>query len=379
MEIVWFILIIVIIYAIAQVFQYMNDTKSMSASNSEELNKTMTILDKKIELSEQRKADIITLKNQLSDGFPLLADAYSEYLALFDGQYAEYLNNKIRPAPSSAELVKQFSKQKREAIRELRITQKLMQLYENLAPFLMDARKEFYDEIEARELLQDYTEEEKEDPVINYLSKDEYRKLPTVERNQRALNRYWERWKTKQAIGFLYERYIGYLYEEKGYEVKYQGIERQLGDLGRDLIAIKGKETLIIQCKNWSQFSTIHEKHVFQLFGTVYRYKFDHKDHNVKAVFHTSTSLSDIARQFGKDLGIEIIENFPLKRYPCIKCNINKRTKEKIYHLPMDQQYDKVVIERNYGEKYLMTVKEAEDLGFRRAFRWKGNKQNFST
>lgn len=44
----------------------------------------------------------------------------------------------------------------------------------------------------------------------------------------------------------------------------------------------------------------------------------------------------------------------------------------KIYHLPFDQQYDKVKIEKNKGEFYCSTVQEAEKAGFRRAYRWKG-------
>ena len=35
---------------------------------------------------------------------------------------------------------------------------------------------------------------------------------------------------------------------------------------------------------------------------------------------------------------------FELKSYPMIKCNISPKDGEKIYHLPMDQQYDRVVI-----------------------------------
>jgi hypothetical protein len=38
----------------------------------------------------------------------------------------------------------------------------------------------------------------------------------------------------------------------------------------------------------------------------------------------------------------------------------------------MDQMYDKVIIGDEKGECYVSTVKEAEDLGFRRAWRWSG-------
>jgi hypothetical protein len=40
----------------------------------------------------------------------------------------------------------------------------------------------------------------------------------------------------------------------------------------------------------------------------------------------------------------------------------------------MDQQYDKVIVGDTLGECYAATVAEAESKGFRRAFRWKGNK-----
>ena len=64
----------------------------------------------------------------------------------------------------------------------------------------------------------------------------------------------------------------------------------------------------------------------------------------------------------------------PLGKYPMIKCNISSNG-NKIYHLPFDQQYDKTLI-RNVGECYVSTVKEAEEKGFRRAFRWKGERTN---
>ncbi|OYO31097.1 hypothetical protein CD932_08160 [Janthinobacterium sp. PC23-8] len=55
------------------------------------------------------------------------------------------------------------------------------------------------------------------------------------------------------------------------------------------------------------------------------------------------------------------------KDYPLIKCNVNGRNK--IYHLPFDQQYDRVRISPARGELYVRTAQEAEKLGFRRAMR----------
>jgi len=57
-----------------------------------------------------------------------------------------------------------------------------------------------------------------------------------------------------------------------------------------------------------------------------------------------------------------------------VKCNVSRRTGEKIYHLPFDQQYDRTLVEEDRDEYYVETVREAEELGFRRAFRWRGER-----
>src|SRR5689334_16515750 len=74
------------------------------------------------------------------------------------------------------------------------------------------------------------------------------------------------------AIGRLYERYLGYLYERDGWNVEYHGIVQGYEDLGRDLICTSGNRILIVQAKCWSQEKLIHEKHIFQLFGTTQLY-----------------------------------------------------------------------------------------------------------
>ena len=84
----------------------------------------------------------------------------------------------------------------------------------------------------------------------------------------------------------------------------------------------------------------------------------------------TSTTLSKKAKCFADALKVHYRENCQLDRYPIIKCNINNGMK--IYHLPFDQQYDNTKI-KEVGEFYAMPVKEAEDAGFRRAYRWYGS------
>jgi DUF2075 family protein len=310
-------------------------------------------------------------------GFPWLAKAYDEYFTLQEKEIVEYLKHKKHPAISASEVVREQSKLRRQAEIDKKIAQYLVEYYENIAPFLIDLKEEVDIVTEQeRELLKEYSEEELEDATTQYLSKEEYRKLPSVERNQLALDRFWKRPKSKWLIGRLYERYVGYLYEKQDYDVEYVGIFKGFEDLGRDLICQKGKDFIVIQCKNWAKFRTIYEKHIFQFFGTVFQYKDENPGRKVRAIFYTSTELSELARRFAGELGIELKENFKFdKDYSCIKCHTSKIDGTKIYHLPFDQQYDKTKLEKKYGEFYCKTVKEAEDAGFRGAFRYRINKE----
>lgn len=271
----------------------------------------------------------------------------------------------------------------REIASKRRIAEKLyrslkyqLEYYENLFPWLVEFKSEDIDDLisqilDKKKKGEEYIEEP-DDPAKKWLTSAEYEKLPRVEKYQLALDRYWQKKKTKWELGRDYERYIGYLYESKGYNVYYQGIIEGLADLGRDLVAIKNNNVEIVRCKYWSKEKQIHEKHIFQLYGTATAYKIDHIKADVSACFVTSTTLSERAKQFAKELRIKTIENFPHEPYPFVKCNVSKRDGTKIYHLPFDQQYDRTIIEQERNERYARTVKEAEELEFRRAFRWRG-------
>ena len=215
------------------------------------------------------------------------------------------------------------------------------------------------------------------DKTRDWLSKEEYQNLSSTERNQLALDRYKaSRNKTKWQIGRDYELYIGHKCTEQGYSVDYFGSYMGLEDLGRDLIAKKGKSVWIIQCKYWSKDKRIHENHITQLYGTTICYCLEKNipKSNVKGVLVTNIQLSDRAKQMADYLKIKYAENIQKGDYPCIKCNIGRDELgiTKIYHLPFDQQYDSTQI-NTPGEFFAMTVKEAEEKGFRRAFKWFGN------
>lgn len=333
------------------------------------------------EWQQRVKADreaIATLAEEKARGFPWLAEAYAAYFHLQAIREADAMQKKRHPAPRSAERLREVAQQRRNVEKRLRIAQGIIEYYQDMFPFLED----LLGDVDAQ-LLQQILAREVEgpirdvadvgvDPVRVYLSEEEYHSLTTAQKNQLALERYWQRRKTKWEIGKDYERYVGYLYEGEGYAVSYQGILEGFDDLGRDLICKKAEHSLVVQCKCWSQHREVHEKHINQLYGTTIKYQIDHPGEQACPVLFTSTTLSDRAREFAAYLGVSLQERVPLLDYPSVKCNVSRRTGEPIYHLPFDQMYDRTVIEGERNERYAWTATEAEELGFRRAWRWRG-------
>ncbi|MBX3315848.1 MAG: restriction endonuclease [Phycisphaeraceae bacterium] len=338
---------------------------------------------------EVHKANFDRLVKEKTIAFPWLAHAIADYYALCEDRLARQLDTKQRPAPRAAEEIREASRRRREAERLLRLAEYKTRYYESLFPWLT----ELVDESVADDVVAaTQPEASAEDPVSTWLTAAEYQKLTPSVRNQIALDRYKARTKSKWEIGRDYERFIGYCYERDGYHVSYKGAVDGFDDLGRDLIASKQGEVLIIQCKYWSQHKMIHEKHVFQVFGTAVEYDMStgpvasraadnrtapllfSQQSQIQPVLVVSNKCSDRARAFATRLGVVLREQVPLDSYPVIKCNVSS-SRQRIYHLPFDQQYDRVVIELRKGECYADSVAEAESMGFRRAFRWKSGQE----
>ena len=298
--------------------------------------------------------------------YPQLAPMVADLQTVYYERAAEYLRIKPHPAYTEAHRIGELRKKTNEILSEkIRLEYELAYI-RYVIPNIDDI---FDDGFTNEDAISFQTEtEENTDRVRFYLESDEYQKLGSIERNQLALDRYIAGRKSKWQIGRDYEMYIGYLYEKKGCTVEYMGIIKGLEDLGRDLIVKNNGKTSIIQCKNWSKEKTIHEKHIFQLFGTVVLYNIEHPQANAKGIFISTTKLSETALQVAKELDIQVVQK-DHGEFPRIKCNINRSTGEKIYHLPFDQQYDSARIDKTQGEFYALTVAEAETNGFRRAFR----------
>ncbi len=338
------------------------------------------ITQEKTDLDKKIKADRSTIKLLESTvnehkqtlgketlDFPWIANSFCKLQECHD----KYLIDQLSPhAYKAAEITSEFKKRNKELLREKLLLENLLKSYEALFPWLEDFKTVNVDEalayVHMSSLSEDY-----DTTLKKWLSPEEYATLSTAEKNQLALDRYKKRNKTDWEIGIEYERYIGYIHETKGYTVKYTGALAGLNDMGRDLLVqISPNETLVIQCKRWSAEKTIHEKHIFQLFGTAFVMGINNSIIKYTPVFYTTTTLSDVARKVAKELNVTVFENFAYSEYPLIKCNIGideSGEKEKIYHLPFDQQYDRVIIEPTQGEFYALTTVEAERAGFRHA------------
>lgn len=326
--------------------------------------------------SRQKKLDeqedfIHKLLNSNPATAPFFAKQFADYLHLQDLKDVNYLQAKPHPAFTAAEKVREIAAQKRTLQQQCKLQEYQLTLYETIFPWLSD-----FKEISSEDLQQfaesEIAPESEYSSLKKWLSPQEYRSLSSDDRLQLALERYSKRQKSNWQIGIEYERYVGYCYEKKGYRVRYNGATEGLEDMGRDLIISKDKKMYVIQCKRWSVEKTIHEKHIFQLYGTTILQKMEHPDCTVGSLFITTTSLSDLAKSCADYLDITVVENFPLKEYPLIKCNVSKDG-DQIYHLPFDQQYDRVIINLSDGDFYASTIAEAESKGFRHAWRWSGS------
>lgn len=351
----------------------LKERKDLERERAVQEQKEKDLLQKEILLNHQQDEFQEILKDTKQE-FPYLAKILADWQFEYDSKIANSLSRKKRPALKAAEQIRQISREKRLLSKECKAYYNQLVFYETLFPWL-----EEFKELPPQEAMQyavGLDEQDEYDRVKNWLSPEEYASLSQGEKWQLALDRYVNRCnKTDWHIGIEYERYVGYVYETKGYKVHYTGANDGLEDRGRDLIVERDADILVIQCKRWAKQKEIHEKHIMQLFGSVAMLNME-RGNRYRGVFITTTTLSETAKYFAEILNIEVVENYHYnKNYPMIKCNISKDG-EKIYHLPFDQQYDKIHIDTSKGNRYVKTVAEAEQQGFRHAYRWHGTKQD---
>lgn len=380
------VIIVCVIISSILIYKYRKIIKNKDSKLSETIrNKDLEIKNRDLQISELEinvadLTDCIKSKDNLYNSISTLSnisvnkitELYSDFkLVQFDIS-AQYLSTKKHPALDEAKrinVLKQETKLYNEQYKQMLYKyEMLIGLFPELSAYIDDFEsiKQLNDFRNLDYLKNDY------DRVRDYISSEEYDQLNVDDRNQRALDTYIIRNKSKWQIGRDYEMYIAYLYRSKGWEVVQYGIEKKLEDMGRDLIVMGKNKILIVQCKYWSKTKLIHEKHIAQLYGSTIEYALNNEILNgnaaIEPVFVTNIDLSETAKRFVQTLKVTI-HKIGMDNFPRIKCNVNNN--EKIYHLPFDQQYDRTKIE-NEGEFYAYTVKEAVEAGFRRAFRFYG-------
>lgn len=329
---------------------------------------------------DNRNTHFENILKDKSESFPYLAGLMADFLTYDFEVLAKKLDwGADQKREKKVKDIRLIRKEAKERIRIAKEAEYQLEYLKQIYPEIEEIVDCSYDDIKDMSSIEEF--KENYDYTASYLSKKEYDELDSKERNQLALDRYINsRRKSKWQIGRDYELSVGYnLYQKSSDKcsVRYFGNEKRLEDLGRDLIVESHNVIKIVQCKYWSRSKEIHEKHIFQLYGTAVSYKLDNdcEGKEVVPVFVTNIKLSDTAKRIASYLGVEYVEDYPMFDYPRIKCNVGHDSygfKTKIYHLPFDQQYDNVIIEPQKGECFAFTVEEAENKGFRRAYTWHG-------
>lgn len=327
---------------------------------------------------QKRSDSIKRIMRETSQSAPWLSKQIADCIDILDRKDERELCE--HKAVKAADKLSQIRKEKKALQIQNKLYEYQLNFYESMFPWLLDFKEVPVQEaVRIAEIEDDSENSDEQNAMRHWLSAEEYMKLSDVEKYQLALDRYVESHrKSKWQIGRDYELAVAYECHQHGYSVTTYGSLMRLEDMGRDLICEKGPLTLIVQCKYWSQAKTIHEKHIFQLYGSMVSYQIErpYTYGEVKGVFVTNTALSETARKVADYLKISVVENHGMVDFPRIKCNIghDEHGETKIYHLPMDDQYDNVQI-KNPGEFYAFTVQEATAAGFRRAYHWHGPAQ----
>jgi hypothetical protein len=258
------------LFAFEQILSELNRKIADSNKMLSTFDRAVESYNDKFESIKKLESEINILIKEKNKSFPWLSKAIADLIATKDNITAKYLQNKKHPALAAADSVRAIAKEKRILVEQLQVAKYTVDLYESLFPFLSEFREDNIEDtlLQISEYHHNKEKVENDDPVKIYVAPGEYQTLSVTERNQKALDRYLKSHKSNLQIGRDYERYIGYLYEQRGYDVTYFGIEEGKEDLGRDLVCKKESEVEIIQCKHWSSHKTIHEKHINQLFGT---------------------------------------------------------------------------------------------------------------
>jgi len=105
-----------------------------------------------------------------------------------------------------------------------------------------------------------------------------------------------EEHKRKNTYGDEYEKYIAKKYEENGFSVTLNGINKSYNDGGIDVIAENEDTVILVQCKNWSLSNDykINQKDLRAFIGDCYLYVLENSGLNKSIGFHFIVSHDNI-------------------------------------------------------------------------------------
>ena len=193
-----------------------------------------------------------------SESFPYLAGLMADFLTYDFEVLAKKLDwGADQKREKKVKDIRLIRKEAKERIRIAKEAEYQLEYLKQIYPEIEEIVDCSYDDIKDMSSIEEF--KENYDYTASYLSKKEYDELDSKERNQLAL-----------SVGYnLYQK------SSDKCSVRYFGNEKRLEDLGRDLIVESHNVIKIVQCKYWSRSKEIHEKHIFQLYGTAVSYKLD--------------------------------------------------------------------------------------------------------
>ena len=199
-------------------------------------------IDAKANTIQQKIDSLMLLQNSLctekTEGFPWVANAYADFKQAEATFIENILRFKKNPSIKAADTLKEYKQKLKEAEKRSFIYKGIIDYYETLFPWLIDFRDAPDDVIKQTSDLP--ADDKVEDPAQRLLSQAEWSGLSKTEKFQIALDRYKARRKSKWEIGREFERFVGYEYEQAGWDVTFFGAVKGLEDMGRDLILKKG-------------------------------------------------------------------------------------------------------------------------------------------
>lgn len=172
----------------------------------------------------------------------------------------------------------------------------------------------------------------------------------------------------KADYGRQYERYVGYLFERRGYSVNYQGIRKGVEDGGIDLVARAPRKIRLVQCKRWRM--PINADVVSRLQGAVARFVYEERRGkpetsrtSIRGVLATTGEIDGEAAGLAAHLGIYVMPRLLFESYPAIKAQRFPDGGGR-FLLPLTPGYDRMRMDLKSGDCFFASPREALRNGF---------------